>query len=111
VYRAQSEYDKAGPLYERALAIREHTLPPNHPDVGQSLNNLALLYKLKGNYGEAELLYRRALAVWEKTLGPNDPNVATLLENMAELYEQLGEIDKAAKLNSLAREIRQQSQW
>jgi hypothetical protein len=37
--------------------------------------------------------------------------VATLLENMAELYEQLGEIDKAAKLNSRAREIRQQSQW
>lgn len=39
----QGKYDEAGPLYRRSLAIRENALGPDHPDVGQSLNNLALL--------------------------------------------------------------------
>ena len=39
----QGKYDDAEPLYKRALAIREETLGPRHPDVAGSLNNLALL--------------------------------------------------------------------
>jgi hypothetical protein len=33
----------ARPYYERALAIREKALGPDHPDTAQSLNNLAVL--------------------------------------------------------------------
>ena len=33
----------ARPLYERALAIREKVLGPEHPDTATSLNNLAAL--------------------------------------------------------------------
>jgi tetratricopeptide (TPR) repeat protein len=62
---------------------------------------------MERRYGEAKLLYKKALNVWEKALGPNDPNVATVLENMAELYKELGETDKAEKLDSRARKIRQ----
>jgi Tetratricopeptide repeat len=39
------KYRKAEPLYERALAIREKTLGPDHLDVRISLNNLAALYE------------------------------------------------------------------
>ena len=39
----QGKYDDAEPLFKRALAIREETLGPRHPDVAKILNNLALL--------------------------------------------------------------------
>ena len=107
IQRWQQLSTKAEPLYERALSIREQTLPPRHPDLGQSLNNLALVYKMEGKYEQAELLYKKALMVWEEALGPNDPNVATVLENMAELYRELGKYDMGAKLDSRARKIRQ----
>jgi hypothetical protein len=41
LYRAQAQYAKAGPLYQRARAIREKALGSEHPDVAASLNNLA----------------------------------------------------------------------
>ena len=37
----RGKYDDAEPLFKRALAIREETLGPRHPDVAGSLNNLA----------------------------------------------------------------------
>jgi hypothetical protein len=37
----QGKYADAIPLAQRALAIREKTLGPDHPDVATSLNNLA----------------------------------------------------------------------
>ena len=70
-------YAKAEPLYQRALAIREQALGPNHPDTASSLNNLANLYWRQGKYEEAEPLYQRALAIREQALGPNHPDTAT----------------------------------
>ena len=37
--RAQGNYAEAEPLYQRALAIREKALGPEHPDTAASLNN------------------------------------------------------------------------
>jgi tetratricopeptide (TPR) repeat protein len=45
LYRAQGQYTKAESLHQRALAIFEKALGPEHPDVATSLNNLALLYR------------------------------------------------------------------
>ena len=44
VYWKQGKYSEAEGLHKRALAIRETALGANHPDVGQTLNNLALVY-------------------------------------------------------------------
>ena len=35
----EGDYAAAHPLYERALAIREQVLGPDHPDTAASLNN------------------------------------------------------------------------
>ena len=78
----------------------------NHPDLGQSLNNLGLLYKNQSRYVEAEQFYKKALAIWEQTLGPNNTNVATVLENMAELYIKTGRKDEANALLARAQKIR-----
>ena len=55
------DYEKALPLYQRALEIREKVLGPHHPDVATILNNLALLYHHIGDYEKALPLYQRAL--------------------------------------------------
>ena len=76
-------YQEAEPLLQRALDIREKALGPEHPDVADSLNNLAVLYHDQGKYGEAEPLYQRALAIDEKALRPRAPDVAISLNNLA----------------------------
>jgi tetratricopeptide (TPR) repeat protein len=48
---------------------------PNNPAVGESLNNLALVYADQRKYREAEELYKRALAVREQALGTTHPAV------------------------------------
>jgi CHAT domain-containing protein/Tfp pilus assembly protein PilF len=89
---------KAEPLYQRALAIREKSLGPEHRDVAQSLNNLALLYIKMGDYAKAEPLQQRALAIQEKSLGPEHPDVAASLSNLADLYCEKGAYAKAEPL-------------
>jgi centrosomal protein CEP104 len=37
-------YNKAQPLYERALRIYEKTHGPDHPDVAHTLTDLAVLH-------------------------------------------------------------------
>src|SRR5262245_7369987 len=46
LYQA-GKYAEATKIAEQLLAIREKALGPGHPDVGQSLNNLAELYRTR----------------------------------------------------------------
>ncbi len=53
LYYDQGKYAEAEPLNQRALAIWEKALGPEHPDVARSLNNLAMVYTDQGKYEEA----------------------------------------------------------
>jgi tetratricopeptide (TPR) repeat protein len=88
-YKGQAE-----PLYQRALAIREKMLGPDHPHTAQSLNNLALLYHSQGKYEQAEPLYQRALAIDEKALGAEHPTTVTIRENYESFREDREEKKK-----------------
>jgi tetratricopeptide (TPR) repeat protein len=77
------DYAAAQPLLERALAIYEHTLGPQHPATAVSLNNLAGLLEDQGDYAAARPLLMRAVAICERTLGPQHPGMATSLNNLA----------------------------
>jgi tetratricopeptide (TPR) repeat protein len=59
----------AEPLMRRALALREKSYGPDHPNVGQALNNLAMLLLATKRRDEAKPLLRRALPVLETSLG------------------------------------------
>jgi tetratricopeptide (TPR) repeat protein len=79
-----ADYTTARVLYERALAIREQVLSPNHPDMGQSLNNLAgVLDDGFGDYEGARKLKERTLEIYEQVLGPDHPDTARALNNLA----------------------------
>ena len=48
LYKASGAFEKALPLFQRALKIREKALGPDDPATAASLNNLATLYWAKG---------------------------------------------------------------
>jgi len=100
------QYEQAAAFYQRALAIREKTLGPDHPDVGETLLDLAGIYNELCQRELAEPLYQRALAIKEKALGPDHPDVATILEDMAALYRKIVHEQEAAPLEQRAAAIR-----
>ena len=86
-------------LYRRALAIKERAQGPDHPDVGMTLNNLAVCCTAQGRFVEAEAFYQRALAIFEATLGPDHPHVAACRENYA-LLRETGRASEALALET-----------
>src|SRR6266540_3334634 len=103
------KYDESRPAAERALELREEALGPESPDVAQSLNNLAIIYRDKGDYAKAEPLVQRALAIREKALGPEHPDVAASLNILANLYRGKGDYAKAEPLVQRALAIREKA--
>ena len=96
LYRA-GRYEEAVPAAERALAIFEKAMGPEHPDAAAAANNLALVYDAKGDYAKAEPLYLRSLAFLEKTFGPEHAEVAYTLNALATLYRQTSDYAKAER--------------
>jgi tetratricopeptide (TPR) repeat protein len=94
----EGKYKEAIPLAERALAIREKVLGAEHPQVAQSLTNLAALYDGKGDLANAERMYRRALTIYGKAFGPEHPEVAMSLINLGRVYQIKGDYLKAEEM-------------
>ena len=103
----RAQYPEAELLYQRALAIREQVLGPEHPSTAGTLNNLALLYFNQGKDEQAELLYQRALAIREQVLGPEHPDTAGTLDNLATLYSRQGKDEQAEPLYQRALAIKE----
>ena len=76
-------------MYNRSLSLTEQLLGENHPDVANSLNNLALLCQCQGRYAEAEPLYREAINIATQVLGDNHPYTQTIMENYKTMLSQL----------------------
>lgn len=68
----------------RAVALQETRLGPDHPDLANTLNNLAIVCERHGKLDEAEACYRRACAIAAAALDPGDPLVTTSRENLRE---------------------------
>ena len=82
----------ARPYYERALAIHEKILGPEHPDTARSLNNLGFLLQAQGDLVGARPYYERSLAIREKILGPEHPDTAQSLNNLGGLLQAEGDL-------------------
>jgi tetratricopeptide (TPR) repeat protein len=70
----------------------------DHPDVADSLNNLALLYDSQGRYSEAEPLLFDALEMRKRLFTGDHPDVASSLNNLALLYNSQGKYSEAEPL-------------
>ncbi|MFP5355339.1 MAG: tetratricopeptide repeat protein [Gemmatimonadota bacterium] len=63
VHRTRGDHDRARSLVTEALALRQRTLPPDHPDIAEALYELGWL---TGGPPQ-ERLYRQALAILPDT--------------------------------------------
>ncbi len=55
-----AQYAQAEPYLQRALAIKEKVLGPEHPETATTIDKLAILYRAQGKYTQAEPLYHCA---------------------------------------------------
>ncbi|WP_374687571.1 tetratricopeptide repeat protein [Promineifilum sp.] len=78
--------------YERALAISERILGPNHPDTATSLNNIGSLLLAQGDLAGARPYLERALIIRRRFLGPDHPYTAQSLNNLGMLLQDQGDL-------------------
>ena len=79
VWFVRHGFAKAEPLFQRALAIQEQALGPQHPQIAADLNYLATIYLIQGRKAKAKPLLQRALAICEQALGLQHPQIAALV--------------------------------
>jgi len=96
-----NDFAAARPLLERAVAISEKALGPEHPVVAEGLSILALHLEDAENLAAARPLFERALAIYEKTLGPEHLFVARTLLFLAFHLHSTGDAEDFAIARSL----------
>ncbi len=85
------DYAGARAAFERALAVGEATLGPEHTDVAIYTNNLGETMRNQGDLAGARVVLKRALAIGEAALGPEHPNVATYVNNLGLVMQGQGD--------------------
>ena len=105
----QGEYQTAISYYEKALKIRQKSLPTNHPALAISYNNIGEVYQNVGEYSKALSFCEKALEIVQKTLPPDNLSLATFYDNVGSLYVKVGEYSNALPFHEKALEIRQKN--
>jgi tetratricopeptide (TPR) repeat protein len=105
MYWSQDRYGEAEPLFKKAVAVGEKSLPADHQSLATWYNNLALVYRDQGRYSEAEPLLKKAIAISEGTLPADHPTLATWYHNLALTYHAQDRFDEAGPLYRRAIEV------
>ncbi|CAF1313662.1 unnamed protein product [Adineta steineri] len=109
----QGKYEEALTFYEKSLVIRQKTLPPKHPDLAKSYNNIALEIQqqsLLPNHPDLASSYNNiALEIRQQSLPSNHPDLAYPYNNIGLVYENIGNYLKASAFYEKAIHIGEQS--
>ncbi len=97
-YFKQGRYGEAELPFQQALTMRKRLLGEDHPDIAQSLHNLATLYSNQGHHSEAEHLSKLALVMRKQLLGDEHPDVARSLKSLGILHYNQGRYREAQTL-------------
>ena len=82
-------------MYVECLEKRKSTLGENHPDMLNSMNNLAVLIVEHGHNEKAHLLYEECLEKNKSILlGEKHPVMLTLMNNLASFFHKQGDYEK-----------------
>ena len=87
--------DKALPLAQKSLTIREKVLGPTAIETAASLHELALIYLNQNEYEKALPLAERTLAIREKALGPQHPHTVMAQSLVARIHAGRQDFAKA----------------
>ncbi len=81
--------------YQKALAMRQKVFGDTHPQVANSLRDLAGLYRYNGDYELALDYARRALAMRLQTVGATNPSIVHDYNYLGDIYYEKAEYEKA----------------
>ena len=84
------DFSSADELLRDAARIQQAELGPLHPDLANTLNNLAIVAERTGRPGDAETLYRRATAIASASLPADHPMVAESRQNLEDFCRERG---------------------
>jgi eukaryotic-like serine/threonine-protein kinase len=90
IFEIQGEREAALRAQQEGLALKEQALGSDHPDVGFSEGNLAVVLTALGRNQEALAHVDRSIEILENGLGPGHPELATQLMNRGEILNALG---------------------
>jgi len=91
-------YTAAEALHRDLLAARRLLFGGDHPEVGESLNDLGVSLYFQGKYDEAEAAYGEALEVRRRARGDAHMDVAQSSNNLAASYVARGRYEAAEPL-------------
>lgn len=94
----QTRSAEAIPLYRRALDIRARIGGPNHPSVGNTLDNLANAYVRSGQMDEAVKTRRQCVEVLRKAYPGDHFSLASALLNLGFDLCQIDKVDEGLPL-------------
>jgi tetratricopeptide (TPR) repeat protein len=94
----QGRYEEAKDWAERALAIKQRTLGPDHVDTAISMAVLSGPYEELGQPGKALELTDRALEILERWVGPDSSLYITSTSNRGEFLDRLGRYAEAEEV-------------
>jgi hypothetical protein len=77
-------------LLREAARLQEEEFGPFHPELANTLNNLAVIAEQTDRPDEAEKCYRRAVAIASTALPPGDPMVAASRQNLEDFCRAHG---------------------
>jgi hypothetical protein len=80
----------ADELLRDAARIQEQELGPHHPDLANTLNNLAIVAERTGSSSEAETFYRRAAAITAAALPSDHPMTVASRQNLEDFCRARG---------------------
>jgi serine/threonine protein kinase/tetratricopeptide (TPR) repeat protein len=90
LFEIRGEREAALRMQQEGLALKERALGRDHPDVGISEGNVAVVLTALGRNQEALEHVDRSIAVLENGLGAGHPDLATQLNNRGEILNALG---------------------
>ena len=101
-------YDDAKELLEESLDMKRQVLGERHPDVADTLNELARLSNFAGNLEASEAYFLETLDVLRAAHGPRHRHVAATLNNLGMLYTDMGREDEALRTLQQALELKRE---
>jgi tetratricopeptide (TPR) repeat protein len=104
VLAAEGRFEEAVREGRRAMAIQEPLFGPTSPEVGESVNNIAVHLHELGRDDEAQATIRRAHAILAKIFGEESGRVAFSYLNEAEILTGLGRFQDARTAIARSRE-------
>jgi serine/threonine-protein kinase len=108
IYRQLGVFDRARPLLERSLAVRQAG-SANETQVADTMAELARLWLETGRPEDAERLQRDTLALRRRQLGTDHPDVGRTLRDLASVLASRGDYVEAESLQREALRIHERA--